>query len=100
MSTSEDAGTGSAENATAGTGGPRSEPTADASAEPTVETTGAVDASAGTAGAVEAPAGSAATVSGLSVLDQLDGRSLHEHVAVYDELHARLQGALNRIDEA
>ena len=36
----------------------------------------------------------------LTVLDELDGRPLHEHVAVYDELHARLQGALNRIDEA
>ncbi|HEY2299534.1 MAG TPA: hypothetical protein VGH43_17505 [Jatrophihabitans sp.] len=34
----------------------------------------------------------------LSVLDDLDGRPLHEHVAAYDELHARLQNALNRID--
>jgi hypothetical protein len=35
----------------------------------------------------------------LSVLDELDGRPLREHVAAYDELHARLQRALNQIDE-
>jgi hypothetical protein len=104
MSTSEGAGTGPAENATARADGPAAEPTADSTVDPstgpTVETTGADEAQAEPTGAVDAPAGSAEAMSGLSVLDRLDGRPLHEHVAVYDELHARLQGALNRIDEA
>ena len=63
-----------------------------AGAEQTVDPTVEVPA--------EVPAAPAHAGADLEVLDELDGRPLHEHVAVYDELHARLQGALNRIDEA
>lgn len=62
---------------------------------------------AGAEGTVQTPAEAPAerpdpadAAASLTVLDELDGRPLHEHVAVYDELHARLQSALNRIDEA
>ena len=81
MSTGESAG---AEHAVEGA----VESTADATVESTV---------APTADPTADPADARAD---LTVLDELDGRPLHEHVAVYDELHARLQGALNRIDEA
>ena len=36
----------------------------------------------------------------LEVLDTLAGRPLQDHVAVYGELHTRLQAALTEIDNA
>jgi len=36
----------------------------------------------------------------LSVLDGLTERPPHEHVAVYEQVHAQLQHALSEIDDA
>lgn len=36
----------------------------------------------------------------LTELDELAQRPLGEHAAVYERLHAQLQGALNEIDNA
>lgn len=42
----------------------------------------------------------ASVVPDLGVLDELEGRAPHEHVAVYERVHAQLQSALSEIDDA
>lgn len=58
---------------------------------------------AGHAGQAEQPSGpgTAAGTSGLLAgLDTVADLPLHEHAAVYEQVHARLQAALSEIDSA